>query len=578
MPPQGIPSYRLPFMGTTHMVSSGHYLAAAAGMRILEEGGNAVDAGVASGIVINVTLPHQTSFAGVAPIILYMAEADEVVTISGLGRWSKNADLEEFRRKYNGDMPPGIPRSVVPGGCHGWLTALEQYGTMSFEQVVGPALHLAEKGFPASCHLAEGIQSTQARISQYPANVDVYMPGGRPLETGQVFVQTDLAGVFHDMVDVERANSHRGREGAIQAARDHFYRGDIAERMVRFCQENGGTLTMDDFAEFSANVEKPEVGTYRDYTLYTCGAWCQGPSLIQILNIMEGFDLQAMGHNSAAYLHAYLEAAKLAFSDRHSYYGDPDIVEVPIAGMLSKAFAGERRAALDPRRAWPEMPPAGNPWPHEGVDRAPARIAAIPKAGVIGGDTSYTCVVDRWGNAFSATPSDPAAVAPHVPGLGLAISDRGSQMWLDPEHPCSLGPWKRPRLTPNPAMAFKNGRLYMPFGTPGGDMQVQAMVQMFLNMVEFGMDVQQAIEEPKARTSSFPDSFWPHAYYPGKVDLEGRIDRGVGRELEGLGHKVSWWEDWTQGAGGLCGIEVDGERGTLSGGSDPRREGYAIGW
>ena len=578
MPPDGIPSYRLPCMGTDYMIAAGHYLATAAGFRILREGGNAVDAGVAAGISINVTLPHQTSFAGVAPIILHKADTKETVTISGLGRWSKSANLEEYKKKYKGDIPQGIPRTVVPAGCDGWLTALEHYGTMTFEQVVGPALELAERGFPISVHLSQAIHSAKERVARYPSNAEVFLPGGSPPRPGEVLVQKDLARVWHNMIEVERSNASKGREGAIKAARDYFYKGDVAERMIEYSRQQDGLLSMEDFSDFAAKIEKPEMGTYKEYSVYTCGAWCQGPSLIQIFNILEGFDIQAMGHNSAQYLHAYLEATKLAFSDRHSYYGDPDIVEVPMAGLLSKDFAAERRQAIDPDRAWPEMPPAGDPWRYEGKDRAPARVAAMPRSGPIGVDTSYVCVVDRWGNAFSATPSDPAMTAPFVPGLGMAISDRGSQTWLDPEHPCALGPWKRPRLTPNPAMAFKDGHLFMPFGTPGGDMQVQAMVQMFLNVVEFGMDPQQAIEEPRARTESFPDSFWPHAYYPGHIDLEGRIDSGVGEKLVKLGHKLDWWPGWTQGAGGLCGIMVDREKGILLGGADPRRESYALGW
>ena len=578
MPPKGIPSYRAPFVSTNYMVASGHYLATTAGFRMLEEDGNAVDAGVASGIALNVTLPHLTSFAGVAPIAIYQADRGEVVTISGLGRWPKAANLEDYSKKYNGDIPMGIPRSVVPAACDAWLTALERYGTMTFEQVVSPSIELAERGFPASYPLSRGIEGRGEYIMQCPSTAEIFMPEGKPLQFGQMVVQKDLAHVFRQIVEVERGNAHKGREGAIRAARDFFYKGEIAEKMVRFSQQQDGLLSMEDFAQFSVQVEKPEVGTYKDYTLYTCGPWSQGPSLIEILQLLEGFDLKGMGHNSPQYIHTLIEAIKLAFADRHDYFSDPDFVEVPMAGLLSKGYAAERREAVDPLKACPKMPLAGDPWPHEGKVRTRLPVPAVPRSGPMELDTSYTCVVDRWGNAFSATPSDNFLSTPIVPGLGLIISARGTQPWLEAEHPCSLEPWKRPRLTPNPALVLKNGHLYMPFGTPAGDMQVQAMVQMFLNVVEFGMNTQQAIEEPRARTDSFPNSFWPHAYYPGRVSLEGRISPEVGEELTKLGHGVTQAEDWTSAMGGLCGIVLDGERGILVGGADPRRDSYVLGW
>jgi gamma-glutamyltranspeptidase/glutathione hydrolase len=285
-----------------------------------------------------------------------------------------------------------------------------------------------------------------------------------------------------------------------------------------------------------------------------------------------------MGHNSPEYLHTLLEALKLAFSDRHSYYGDPDFVDVPLDGLLSKAYATDRRSAIDPGRACPEMPLAGDPWPYQQGEPTAEKVAhPEPVSGKLQADTSYVCVVDRWGNAFSATPSDTAGNAPVARGLGFAISARGSQTWLDPDHPCALAPGKRPRLTPNPAMAFWDGKVWMPFGTPGGDVQPQSMVQLFLNVAEFGMDVQQAIEAPRVSTWSFPNSFWPHAYEPGLVGVEGRIHPDTLAELERLGHRLDVWEDWTVRMGCLCAIEVDRARGGLSAGADPRRDGYAIG-
>ena len=578
--PIGIRTYRPLITGTTHMVSSGHYLATASGYRILEQGGNATDAGVAAGIAINVTLPHYTSFGGVTPIILHDADRNETVTISGLGRWPKAASIEYFQKRFGGDMPAGIPRTVTPSAVDAWITALKLYGTMTFEQVVTPALELAENGFPVPDTLHRALANVLARgnVTGWPGTMEVFFPDGKVPAIGDVIVQRDLAQTFRRLIQVERDSASRGREEALQAARDYFYRGDIAEEIVRFNQDQGGLLTMEDLAEFQVKLEPPARGSYKGVEVMTCGPWCQGPVSIETLHILEGFDLKSMGHNSPEYLHTLLEALKLSFADRHSYYGDPDFVDVPLDGLLSKEYAAERREAIDPEQACLEMPIAGDPWPYQGSGVPGSQVAhPEPVTGRVEADTSYVCVVDRWGNAFSATPSDSLGTTPLAPGLGFVISSRGNQSWLDPEHPCALAPGKRPRLTPNPALTFKEGRVWMPFGTPGGDVQCQSMVQLFLNVAEFGMDVQQAIEAPRISTWSFPNSFWPHAYFQGMVGAEGRIHAHTLAELERRGHKVDVWDDFTLKMGCLCAIEVDQARGSLSAGADPRRDGYAMG-
>ncbi len=579
---RGLTSYRSPILGTTHMVSAGHYLAAAAGYRILEDGGNAIDAGVASGIAINVTLPHATNFGGVAPIAIYDAASDSVVTISGLGRWPRAASIDYFNEHAGGQIPTGILRTVMPAAADAWLTALEKYGTMTFEHVVTPALELAEEGFPVSEYLREGLQTTEedheGGVAMWPSTREVYLPNGRTPRTGELLVQTDLARTFRRLIEAERGASHLGREAAIRAARDRFYKGDIAEEMAAFSEEQGGLVTLQDLADFSVKVEPPVSGRFRDYTIYTCGPWCQGPVVAQTLQMLEDDDLGAMGHNSTGYVHLVSQALNLAYSDRHAYYGDPDHVDVPIEGLLSKGYTRSRRADVDPASAFPEMPAPGNPWPYQGDARGAAVPAgAVSTTGRRMQDTSYVCTVDRWGNAFSATPSDPLAGSPIVPGLGLQMSSRGSQSWLDPDHPSSLQPWKRPRLTPNPAIAFRDGKLFMPFGTPGGDTQCTSMVQLFLNVVEFGMDPQQAIEEPRFAPWNFPNSFWPHTYFPARLDLEGRIDPGTAADLAGMGHDVRVLDDWSPSAGAMSAIVVDYERNILSAGADARRDSYAIG-
>ena len=581
----GIRTYRPLVTGAQHVVSSGHYLATAAGFRILEQGGNATDAGVAAGIAINVTLPQWTGFGGVAPIIIHDAASGDSVSISGLGRFPKAASIDYFNKNCGGELPPGVLRTVTPAAADAWITALRLYGTMSFEQVVTPALELAEGGFPIPATLQSALARTGDSLigdsdgdGRWPSTSAVFFPGGRRPDIGDILIQKDLARTFYRLIEVERDHAGQGREVALQAARDYFYRGDIAEEIVQFVQKEGGLLTMEDLAEFSVGVETPPSIDYKGIQVYACGPWCQGPMNLHALKILEGFDLRGMGHNTAAYAHTVLEALKLAFSDRDAYYGDPDFVDVPLEGLISESYAQERRAAIDAGRASPEMPLPGDPWPHQGMparNGQPARPDLV--AGGLPADTSYACVVDRWGNAFSATPSDSFGTSPIIPGLGFIASSRGSQTWLDPQHPSALAPGKRPRLTPNPALAMRDGKPLMPFGTPGGDVQPQSMVQLFLNVMEFGMDVQQAVEAPRFSTWSFPNSFWPHAYHPGLVGVEGRIDANVVSELSRLGHKVEVWDDFTPRMGCLCAVNVDQKRGGRSGGADPRRDGYAMG-
>jgi len=295
-----------------------------------------------------------------------------------------------------------------------------------------------------------------------------------------------------------------------------------------------------------------------------CGLWCQGPVRLQMLNLIEGTDVAALGHNSAAYLHLLAETAKVAFADRDACYGDPHFVDVPAERLLSRAHAAERRALIRDR-AWREMPPVGE-------RRGAAAIAGGSGESL---DTSYVAVVDAEGNGFSATPSDPNVDSPAVAGVGCVVSPRGSQGWLDPAHASVVAPGKRPRLTPAPAMLLREGRLVMPFGTPGGDVQQQAMLQVLLNHVVFDMPLQQAIEAPRAASRSFPDSFWPHAFAPGKLEVERRIPKETRDALAARGHEVSEWPEWEWRAGAVCGVRIaeDGARWT---GADPRRGSHAI--
>ena len=571
---RNFPSSRPPIMGVTHMVCAGHYLAAAAGYRILEEGGNAVDAGVAAGIAINVVLPENTNFAGVAPIMVYLAESGSVVTISGLGGWPKAASADYFRRFCNGQIPPGIRRAVGSGAPDAWLSALSLYGTLGLEAVLTPALELAREGYPLSAVVRDEMIESEA-LSDWPENAAVFRPGGTVPALGERLVQSDLAETFQRLIDVERAQTHLGREAAIRAARDEFYRGDIAREMVRFSESRDGLLTYEDLSRFAVGHEAPVTGRFRDTTIYSCGPWCQGPVVPQALQMLEDDDLETLGHNSPDYTHLLSQTLDLCFSDRDRFYGDPQFVDVPMERLFDVEYTRLRRTGIDMDRAFTEMPSHG--LAELGVRRTQA--VASPSASTLDDiDTSYTCVVDRWGNGFSATPSDSNLRNPLVPGLGFSLSGRGTQSWLEPDHASCVAPGKRPRLTPNPAMVLRGDKLLMPFGCPGGEAQCQAMVQTFLNIMQFGMNPQEAIEQPRFCTWNFPNSFWPHEYLPGSLHLEGRFPQETADALASKGRDVKRVGDWeAMNMGVMSAIVVDPISGVLSGGADPRRETYAIG-
>jgi len=575
---QPLTTHRPVVMGTRHLVVAGHYLAAHAGFQILEAGGNAVDAGVAAGIALGVLQSDMVNVAGVAPIILYLADRREVLTISGLGCWPRAMSTDLFQRDYHGRIPEGLLRTVVPAAPDAWITALERYGTLSFGEVAAAAIRFARDGFPMHAFMAGQIQTHVESYRRWPSNAAIYLPNGQPPQPGDIFRQTDLARTLQYMVDEETQARNRGREAGLQAARNAFYQGDIAATIVQFHRENGGLLTRQDLAEFHVGIEPPAHTTFADIDVYACGPWCQGPVLPQALNLVEGYDLRALGHNSPQYIHTVTEALKLAFADRDRYYGDPRFVQVPMQELLSKAYAAQRRALIRENEAWPEMPPAGDPHNLSAVAARQERNSELRSSGSPGLDTSYVCVVDRHGNVFSATPSDTSADTPVVPGTGLCPSSRGSQSWADPKHASCVAPGKRPRLTPNPALALRNGRPLMAFGTPGGDVQAQAMLQAFLNIALFGMNPQEAVEAPRFATYSFPDSFEPHSYYPGRLNLESRIAQETGGALATLGHQVHWWPQWVWRAGAVCCLLIDQTTGVLHGGADPRRQSYAVGW
>ena len=551
-----------------YMVSAGHYLATEAGHAILQAGGNAIDAGVAAGIALGVLHSDQVQFSGVAPMVIYLAERDEVITIAGLGGWPKATNVQTLYAK--GAIPDGVHRTVVPAAPDAWILALERYGTMSFGDVAHAAIRYARDGFTVHPFMANWITMNEARYRQWPQNAAIWLPKGRPPREGELFVQTDLARSIQFMVDEERAAAKHGRAAGLHAARDAFYKGDLAHAMTKYHREQGGWLAMDDLAEYRSEIGAPVRIDFRDTEVMTCGPWCQGPLLLQFLTLLDGDDLKALGHNSTAYVHLITEAMKLGFADRERYYADPRFVDVPMDRLLSPAYAKERRQLIRDDKAWPEMPPAG--------DGATARATSPRESVGLPGDTSYVCVVDSKGNVMSATPSDSSWDGPVISGLGFVPSTRGSQSFANPEHASCPAPGKRPRLTPNPALARRGRSWFMPFGSPGGDLQPQAMLQVFLNHTVFGMSIQEAIDAPRFVTHSFPGSFEPHPYHRGRLDLERGIGAATGDALAALGHQVQWLPDLSMATAGVCAIVADRGGGVLYGGADPRRAARAMGW
>jgi gamma-glutamyltranspeptidase/glutathione hydrolase len=577
-------------MGVRGMIATEHYLSAEAGMRILRAGGNAFDAAVAATLAEGVLNPHMHTFGGEMSALLYSARDKKVFSLNGDTVAPRTATIEWFKQQSIALIPfNGVLAAGPCAAPDALLTALTRFGTMSFTEVVEPALELAEGGFPLHKALrgpAPAYMLSDFSIAgnadhfrkAWPSSAKVYLPGGRLPEVGEIFKNPDLGHTFRRLIDAEQRGKGQGREQGLIAAREAFYKGEIAHIIAAHAKAHGGLLTAEDFATFRVQLEEPVTLNYRGYDVYKCGPWSQGPVFLQQLALLEGYDLKAMGHNSADYIHTITEAAKLAFADREQYYGDPRFVEVPLNGLLSKEYATARRSLIDPRRASLEQRP-GNP-------RTGASLltgAEIFAARHWGPGTVYVTVVDKDRNMASFTPSGAwIPSSPVIDGLGFPLGTRVQTFYLDPRHPNALTPGKRPRTTLTPTLVLRDGLPCMVFGTPGGDQQDQWTLQFFLNVVDFGMEVQDAIEAPRFSSVHFPSSFYPHNSVPGLLRVEERVPEDVRRNLATRGHKVETKEDWSEGD--VLGICVDLEKGIVRGGADPRGEqskrmpSYALAW
>jgi len=563
------------------MVTSTHYLASEAGLQALKRGGNAVDAGATMWFCLTVLKPHLVGVAGEVPILVYWADEERVLSVNGQGPAPKAATLEWFTDHGYGKIPEdGHLPAVVPGSFDAWLTLLDEYGTMSLSEVMEPGIRLAAEGFPVYPMLKRAIESNAERyLAEWPESAKTYLPECKVPEVASILRVPEWARTFRRVAEAERTGRRWGRSAGLDAARDYFYRGPIAEAIIDFMQsfkcrdvygqEHHGLMTLEDFSEYRASIEEPLTANYRGFDVYKCDTWCQGAVLLQQLTLLEGYDLASLGHNTLEYLHTYIECAKLAFADREHYYADPAFADVPLDRLLSKEYAAERRKLVDPARASLEMRPGG-------VE--PYMMKKSEEGDWFEGDTVHLEAVDGWGNMISATPSGAwFRTSPIIPGLGFCMPTRAQMMHLDPKHVERLEPGKKPSTTLTPSLVMRDGRPYMVFGTPGGDNQDQWTLQFFLNHVDFGMKVQLALDQPTVHIRHVPGSFWPHAAYPGRVYVEPRIPGEVRVGLAERGHEIVVSPPWSHGR--CLAIRYDPESGVMFGGASPRRaEGQAIGW
>ncbi len=583
---------RPPVMGPNAGVSAGHPLTSAAALEILQNGGNAFDAGVAALLVAGVVEPDLFSLGGEALVLVYPRDEGEVTSIAGQGWAPSAATIDWYRASGKNLNGAGLDPAVVPGAIHGALTVLERWGTMSFETVAARAVEYAEDGFALLPRTAQAIQREFGFIQQWPENQRVWLkPNGLPYGAGEVIRQLSLANTLKKMVDSEREAASQGREAGITAARDRFYKGDIAEEMVAFLQAHATPFQYDDFAEFYARVEEPTSTDYKGYTIYKQSFNSQGPTLLQMLNILENFDLQAMGHNSADYIHTLVEAMKLAFADRDTYYADPEFVEIPAAGLLSKEYAAERAQLIDMARSSTTFL-AGNPFAFDdqvddwnywiagiGVPDGSQLLAGIDYPGYWK-DTSHIAIIDADGNIFDSTPSGGWIGGSVILGeTGIAMSVRGEQFWLDETRAAQLRPRSRPRYSLTPSIVLRDGEPFLAIGTPGGDNQEQTILQTFLNIVEFEQDwypnLHEAIAMPRVQTLHFYESFWPHDTGFNRLNAEMTVPISTLRELSSRGHEV--YQAPPLGLAGCATIVMlDPATQTRIAGADPRRDCYAV--
>jgi gamma-glutamyltranspeptidase/glutathione hydrolase len=570
--------------GTHYLVGAGNSLNVAAGAQILEHGGNAVDAGVATVLAAAATELDHFGLGGEMPLIVSM-KGHPVSVVSGVGTAPALATPEFFRTRKpepweqaapgnpsaKVEMPPipanGILAATVPGVFDGLMLALEKYGTMSFAQVAAPALGYT-RGFPTPEILSNYIRTSQPYLELWPVSMKFFQPGGHVPVPGEIFAESSLTHTLEQLIAVEK--KARGKRVAkIEAVRNYFYRGPIAKQIGEFSSNNGGLLRYEDMAGFHAEIDTPRITSYRGYTVNKPGFWTQGPVMLEALNILEGYDLKAMGHNSPQYLHLVIETVKLAFADRDRYYGDPKFSRIPEETLLSKDYAADRRKLIDPAHASMESLP--------GTFGGPLTMAGLntPTPGV--SDTTCVDVVDADGNVFSATPSGAWLPSVIAGATGIPLGTRLQSFLVNsPTHANMLAAGKRPRVTLSPTLVLRDGQPFLAMSTPGGDNQDQALLQVLLNIIDFGMSPQEAVEAPRFQTEHFYASFANHEFVPGKLNVESRFPKETIEALIALGHKVNVAGAWSNSSAPVV-LRIDHANGVLQGAADPRRGRFIFG-
>jgi gamma-glutamyltranspeptidase/glutathione hydrolase len=563
-------SWRPAVVAQHGMVAAGHPLAAEAGMRILKSGGNAVDAAIATWAVQGQVEPGMTGLGADMFVLIYLAKTGEVKFINGTGFAAQAATIDFYKSK--GGMPEEGPLSIsVPGAVGGAAMAVQKYGSKPLAEVLAPAIEMAEQGFPITENLARGLAGSRKKLEKYPSTTKIWFRNGKPLEMGDILVNRDLARTLRSIA----------AKGA-----DPFYRGDIAKNTAAFLKANGGIITEADLAAYQPYEDAPVHVNYRGTEVYECPPNSQGFVMLEALNILEGFDLKSMGHNSAPYLHAVTEALKLSFADRNKYVGDPKFVpNIPMKELLSKEYAAARRALIDPNRAIEGEPAPGDPLrvrtSTAGVAYAaprplPRSVAPFDPDAILN-LTTYLAVVDKDHNMVSITSSLLSGFGSGlvVDGGGFFLNDRMRYFYLDPTDVNSLQPGKRTRQTINPALALRDGKPFVVFGTPGADTQPQTQLQFFLNVAEFGMPVQLALEEPAVISNSFRDSYSPHAVL-GKLLTPNMLPEPVKSALAAKGHTLDLRD--VRGVGSVKAIMVHPVTGALMGGVSPTGDSYVMAW
>jgi gamma-glutamyltranspeptidase / glutathione hydrolase len=585
---------RPPVMGRNGGVSAGHPLTTAAAFEILARGGNAFDAGVAALLVGGVVEQDLYSLGGEALVLVYPRNAGKVVAVVGQGWAPEGATIDRYVAQGKTLNGKGLDPAVVPGALHAALTVLDQWGTMSFETVAARAIEYAQQGFPLRPRTVAAIRRNEKFIQDWPENQRYWLkPDGAMYRPGETIEFPTLARTLTRMVEAERAHKGEGRSAGIVAARDRFYKGDIADEMVGFLKHQDTPFELADFAEFFARVEQPSMTIYRGYEVYKHTFGGQGPALLEALNILENFDLASMKLNSAEYLHTVVEALKLAYADRDTYYGDPAFVRVPGEGLLSKAYAKERAKLIDPKSASRAFV-AGNPLPFDAhVKEWNYWVANIADVGKSTGplpdpepvsgaqkDTTHIAIIDHDGNIFDSTPSGGWIGGAVILGdTGIGMSVRGEQFWLDKTRAAQLRPRARPRYTLTPSIVLRDGQPFMALGSPGGDNQEQTILQAFLDIVEFWPDwypnLHEAFEWPRVQTLHFYGSFWPHNSGFNKLNVEGNIPDAVYNDLQARGHDVARIRAFGMN-GCATAVLIDPATNNRIAGADRRRDCYAI--